>query len=130
MTFQELFDSLDLSKLEPASDYLNKFENDLSTGTYMGWDDRFGGRVMVIPVNTWICTDTLVGLQAFFMDMKPIAVSYQDARKNGFFVYWLDDSAPRKVREFIRALDDEESLSITRFDMHETVPTDWLGQGD
>lgn len=127
MTFQELFDSLDLTKLEPASYHVGVFEDALSTGTYFGWSSDFGQRVQVIPVNTWICTDTEVGLYVFFMDMQPVAVSYQSARRNDTSVYWLDEEAPNKMWEFIRSLEKEPSyikLSLT-----EDVPALWLVEG-
>ena len=127
MTFQELLDSIDLTKLEPASNHLDIFENDLNTGTYMSWSEDFGQRVQVTPVNTWICTDTEVGLYVFFMDMQPVAVSYKNARRNDTNVYWLDEEAPGKMREFIRSL--EEGPDYLKLGLDEDVPALWLVKG-
>ena len=106
---------------------LDALESNLRTDTYLGWSDAFNKRMKVMPINTWICTDTLVGVFAYYFDGNFVALSFQSARKSDTFFHWVSKAEALSVREFIRSLSDEnEPLEITLLDPDNEVSSDWL----
>ena len=105
-----------------------EFESQLNTGTYIGYHKEFEERVEQFPINTWICTDTEVGLYCYFFDGEFIALSFQSGRKNDVNFYWKSNAAAEKVRNFILDLYKEESPGewITVIDEDEEVDSDWI----
>jgi hypothetical protein len=74
----------------------------------MSWDQRFGERVKEHFIQKWICTDTWVGMKAYYFDGEPVAASYQSARKNDVRLEFLSKEAALKVRDFILTLQIEK----------------------
>jgi hypothetical protein len=63
--------------------------------------DTFAERfdVEIFAINTWICTDTNVGLEVMRMQGLPVALIWQSARKSETNIAFLDKAALEKVRE-------------------------------
>jgi hypothetical protein len=105
---------------------LEGLERELSTGTYLGWSEEFNGRMRVSPVNAWLCTDTIVGVFAYYFDGVFVALSFQSARKSGTEFCWVSEFAAYGVRECIRRLADDD-FKVELIDRDEELPSFWLG---
>lgn len=51
-----------------------------------------------------MCTDTLVGTIAYFLDGVCIAVTFQSGRKSQIEVYWVNEQCYNFVRTAFRAI--------------------------
>jgi len=61
------------------------------------------------PVHTWLCTDTHVGVYAYFLEDEFVALSTQEARKCDVEFEWASISAYNAVERYIRSLDEAEN---------------------
>lgn len=104
---------------------LEAFERDLNIGTYFGWHEEFDRRVRRIPINTWMCTDTNVGIYAYFFDGEFVALSFQSARKSDINIKWMYTDAARRVREFIRSLRDQDDEIDVKLIVRDEGLDDW-----
>jgi hypothetical protein len=72
---------------------------------YVKFDYRtFGQRVTTADLITWLCTDTQVGLYAYYFDNELVAISYQSARKSDLNLFWVSTELREKMREFVLSL--------------------------
>lgn len=70
--------------------YLSNAETEL-------WNQRMHQRY----IQTWICTDTQVGTAVIFLDDKPIALSYQSARRYDISYYFFDEEGVNQLRNLL-----------------------------
>lgn len=92
-------------KYEPD---LGEFESELRTETWMGYNRLFNDRMIAYPINTWVCTDTRVGVYAYFFDLRLVAVSFQQGRKWPVEFHWISVGEAVPVRDFILSLSEPE----------------------
>ena len=79
---------------------------------YAKFDYRtFGQRVTTADLITWLCTDTQVGLYAYYFDNELVAISYQSARKSDLNLFWVSTELREKMREFVLSLYTSEQDS-------------------
>lgn len=64
----------------------------------------FGQRVTTADLITWLCTDTQVGLYAYYFDDELVVISYQSARKSDLNLFWVSAELREKMREFVLSL--------------------------
>lgn len=69
---------------------------------------KFEARVKGYWLAVWQCTDTWVGMAAYFMDGELVAISTQTARKSGTEYDFVNNEAAEKVRAFVIELIAEE----------------------
>lgn len=112
-----------IATIEPNLDTL---EAELETGTYLGWSEAFNERVKCRCINTWTCTDTLVGLNAYYLDNEFVAFSFQSARKSDIHFYWVSLEIAKRVKTFILELSGEDQLKITLISDLKELPPSWL----
>ncbi|NDV50167.1 hypothetical protein [Salipiger sp. PrR003] len=55
--------------------------------------------LQVVELNTWICTDTGVGMNLMLLNDEPIAVSWQSARRNPTSYAFISEEAYELLRE-------------------------------
>lgn len=109
MKIQDLIDAIDMSKLSPRHVGFEDFADELRIPHYYfewkenAWD-LFTERVKAVPVYTWYCTDTEVGILAFFLDSELVCLSFQTGRKMDENFYWLSKEAAKSVSDFIETL--------------------------
>ncbi len=72
------------------------------------YDHLFCDEVEAYHITKWICTDTWVGLTAYFYQDKPVAVSFQPARKSDTTVLFVSNEAAETMRTYILSLMDEK----------------------
>jgi hypothetical protein len=132
ITLQDVLDRvLPFEKIDPATlrwgPDLGKLEEHLMTGTFLSWNEKFEERVKAAAINEWLCTDTMVGVYAIYLDGRFVALSFQSARKNDTTYYWNSTEDAKAMREFIRSLSDEADpfeASLIKPDI--TFPAWWL----
>lgn len=104
MKLSELIAKVDRSKKNSLSADVDAFCQALDINEYLGWDQRFDGRVKGYALTQWLCTDTHVGMNVYFMDDEPVAVSNQSARKSDTYLSFVSAEAAQKVKDFILSL--------------------------
>jgi hypothetical protein len=62
---------------------------------------RFDARIQRSPLNTWICTDTEVGLFAYYLDGRLVGFSYLGFRKGLIQFKWINRESAQDVRRAI-----------------------------
>ena len=88
-------------------------------GTALGFPDFYWGqqpddaekRITAYYVKAWNCTDTWVGIVAYFWDGSFVGYSVQEARKSGIDYYWVGREAVRQLRSYMQSEFDLDSLS-------------------
>lgn len=108
MKLSELIAKVDRSKKNLLSADADAFCQALDINEYLGWDQRFDDRVKGYALTQWLCTDTHVGMNVYFMDDEPVAISSQTARKNDTDMYFVSSEAAQKVKDFILSLVEEQ----------------------
>lgn len=126
-----------LAKVKPFSDYienvyspqpdLEALESELETGTFLGWSEAFNKRVKVMPVNAWLCTDTMVGVNAYYLDGEFVALSFQSARKNDTDFKWTSVEAATKIQVLIREISaGKEDFSFPLINAEDEISAEWM----
>lgn len=126
-----------LSRVKPFSDYVQServpypdlcaFESELQTGTHLNWSEDFNERVKVMPVNAWLCTDTTVGVNAYYLDGEFVSLSFQRYRKDDVEFKWKSEADARKVQTLIRRISEKnEELNLELLDAEEQVSIEWI----
>lgn len=63
-------------------------------------------------IGYWIqkhnCTDTWVGVIAYFLDDEFLCITQQEARKSDTYFYFASDKMMRKLHSFLLTLDEDE----------------------
>lgn len=83
---------------------IDHFTKALRIEHYFGWSPEFNARVRRNFIERWLCTDTMVGTAVYFFDDKPVAVSWQSARKNDTELQFFSKEDAVAVREFLYSL--------------------------
>lgn len=65
------------------------------------YPEDFMDRVKCYWLTNWLCTDTWVGMQVYYMDGEPVALTKQTGRKNGIRVFFTSAAAAEKVRAYL-----------------------------
>lgn len=60
----------------------------------------------------WYCTDTYVGHKVYYFDDRPVAYSFQVARKASENFYWLSKETMEEVRKYVLEIVQLENLPI------------------
>ena len=77
--------------------------------------DMFSKRMSYAWLVQWTCTDTCVGIQAYYLDSELVAVYTQIARRANEYVFWVDQSAFEKTRDFFHSV-QTDNLSFNTID--------------
>jgi len=93
---------------------------DFGLSHYSFWGDFAGNiiasKLKTFPVDTWMCTDTVVGLYLLWMDNKWVGFSWQPARKSSIDHYWTSLEDATAVRQMLL-----DNLSIPENKWHNYV---------
>jgi hypothetical protein len=108
MLIEEL---LDLMKDQEAEDYtdleeLFESEFDMHNTYLLSGGDRLTSKYY----HSWTCTDTKVGIMVYYLDEKPICLSFQSARKANIDFSWLSIRAFRETKEYAISLSEPAAL--------------------
>lgn len=105
-----------------AQDWSNieDFSQELGLNVYTGHHE-FEQRVKKYWIHSWYCTDTWVGLAAYFMDDELICVTVQKGRKWDEEFQWVSKEAALKVRDFILDIDKDDSREVSLLNLDEDL---------
>ncbi len=79
-------------------------------------------------IKTWMCTDTLVGLYAYFFRDEFAFVTSQTGRKCDINFYWVNQEMHTKVADYLRSFIKPEDMDIVELnDMHYDINIDNYG---
>ena len=100
---------LPINGKEPCWD-LDLFLNDLDLESlsYYIEHEKFSADMSKVPLIDWICTDTSVGIYAYYLNHILVAVSLQAYRTCTADLFWVSEVARNNVRKFIVSLSDEQ----------------------
>jgi hypothetical protein len=103
----KLIDALrNVDKSQPYDAQMSDFVYEF--GLNDGWSDKFGQRVKQYYLIKWMCSDTWVGVCAYFFDDELVAMSEQMARKGDTNISFVSKEAAEKIKAFIVAILAEE----------------------
>lgn len=73
---------------------INEYDLDLSKNTCLY--SQF--------IISWYCTDTWVGVRAFYLNNELVCVAYQTGRKDGSAFHWVSQETKTKTRDYLNSL--------------------------
>ncbi len=93
-----------VDKSEKNSDYVNLEElaNEVGINQWLSTPDDC--RIKSYFFFKWYCTDTYVGGRVYFLDEKPVAVSWQSGRKCSEVFEWISQELFNEVHKYIVSL--------------------------
>ena len=129
-----------LDKSDQNSDYVD-LEDMMAEVNYtssgFAWEikqDKDNPRLKCYWIANHICTDTWVGLRAYFLDDQFICRSHQGAHKSSEYFEWVSVEDKKLTLEYIKSLDtsedefDETPLLDMEEDMGIGYPIQFTGQ--
>lgn len=132
MKLRELMEKVDLSSNNETVGDLETFARELFNEPPCGWSNEFGEQVKGYYIQKWLCTDTWVGLVAYFWNGEPLAISWQPARKSSETIDFVSKDIAIRLRDFIRDLtasnDPEPTIANLETDVGETYTVNWASE--
>lgn len=121
MKVSEALSKIDLTTGRPAYD-IEAFAEALGVDLRTNWSEVFNQRITQYPIQEWMCTDTLVGIHAYFMDGEPVAISVQVGRKRRKEIDFLSKEAADKVRSLLLTLLAREASEPSIISLDKDLP--------
>lgn len=125
-------ENVDPSKNNETEGDLESFAQELFASPPYGWSPVFGDRVKGYYIKKWLCTDTWVGLVAYFWNGEPLAVSYQSARKSSEKFQFVSVDVANRLKSFILELTESNDPEPTIVDLDEelgeTYTVNWASE--
>lgn len=84
------------------------------------WPESLDRRLRAFPIFHWICTDTLAGMEAYFLDGEPVGCGYRASRKSMLRIRWLSKEHAERVRAVLLEHMDKPAYDI--LDPDEDIP--------
>ena len=100
MTLQEIIDNIDKSNKDSYVN-LEEIAREFNIHEYVDGDDS---RISSYYYAKWLCTDSWVGGRVYFLDDKPICVSWQSGRKSYEDFEWISQEAFNITHQYILTL--------------------------
>ena len=83
--------------------------------------EKYKARVSYAEVNTWVCTDTLVGCYSHYLDGEFVAISYKSARKDDIHFFWVSKEHMRKFIDFLLSIEINKDECLDRCSLVEQL---------
>lgn len=125
MNFREALDKLDKATADTGFPEYRKIAAMFSVHNECRDYDLFESRLKKYWVSSWMCTDTIVGLAAYYLDNQLVAVSAQPARKSDENIFFISQPAADLVEKFVSDL-EEKSAFITIADLETPLDDFWF----
>lgn len=107
MNAQEILKTIDTSKMERTYvDFYEMCEREFEIYEHLQQKEQ---RLTYCYYHTWQCTDTFVGIRVWYLDDKPVCISFKPYRKYYEKFYWLDNSSYEEVFRYALSLKMDES---------------------
>lgn len=108
-TINELLETINTSKMERGYvDISDMCENQFDIFEYIE-QPQDSVRLTYCYYESWICTDSRVGLKVWYFDDEPVCISYKFSRKGYVDYVWLSKEDFHKVRNYIHSLKYQEN---------------------
>lgn len=136
MKIKDVIKLIDPTQVSPGSFYDSPVSNDgdiqkwaelvgFDRDHFDCWSEEFGCRMLKHAVYSWVCTDTVVGVHVYCLDKKPVAISFQFARKSGKRLYFIDKEAYVHTKQVVQTFMLEVPDDVKFADLEEEVHPDW-----
>lgn len=130
MKLSEIIERLDKSKTNKDYLDLTSLANELEI--YDNLNTYESDRIEVYWIANHYCTDTFVGLRAYFIDDQLFAVSKQAGRKSNEDLFWVSEDSREFVKNYVRSLVEPEVDNFSLLNMEEDLgdyyPIKYAGQ--
>lgn len=120
------YQSIDFYHITKHDACIKDFESDLQTNTYIGYSHEFESNMTAYPISTWLCTDQMVGVLAYFFRNKFVALSFQRGRKWDVKIQWVSQECANEVREYILSLADGSDINAQLIDPTQELNNFWF----
>ncbi len=84
------------------------FAEEFEIYSLMGTPSDF--KIECLGISTWICTDTQVGLHAYYFEQEFVGLSTQKYRKSNKNFFWVSEDAYRMVRTYLESLVEDQPM--------------------
>ena len=132
MKLSELIKLVDKSPANTTSGDIEDFARELIACPTYGWSNEFSENVKGYWIQKWLCTDTWVGLTAWYWGDEPLAVSWQSARKNDETFQFVNKEIAERLRIYIKTIlethDPEPTIVDLEEDLGETYTVSWASE--
>lgn len=115
MKWSEAIALIDPTIREPGCRYIDPiWEGDVGPFASLleiwdiNWSEEFSKRMLKHWVQSWICTDTRVGIAVYCLDGEVVAVSHQPARKSDEVIQFLSKPAAMQVTRVLLQLREQQ----------------------
>lgn len=125
MKLRELIQNVDRSTKNEDDADIDAFCQALDINEWLGWNKEFDKRVKGYALTQWLCTDTHVGFNVYYMDDRPVAVSTQSARKSDVQISFVSVEAAQQVKDFILSLVGKDEFNPILCDLEEECGEDY-----
>ena len=117
---------------------LTELQKELNSGTDL-WDNgdvhdpvmkEVYRRLATIPIHTWLCHDTFVGVHAIYFDGNFAALTFQSARKSEVEYRWVSLGMAEQVRTWLRSIDPgyNSKPEVLVFGPDDRIDPKWLDE--
>lgn len=118
MKIKDIIQKVDKSKNFEKEVYLGDFANKIfAVSIYCNEQTRLKSYF----IGNWRCTDTTVGYLVYFLDDKPVAISYKTARKQTERIEWLSKDDYINVKTYVMSFLVEEEDIYYVADLEEDI---------
>lgn len=120
MNIEQLLDKIDTSKMEHIE--ISSMCEDI--GIY-DWPEQPSGdeRLKYCYYQSWICTDTKVGIRVWYFDDRAVCVSYKPYRKHTEDFYWFSKEYYHGVKTYLESLIVDDDTVYCEIVSDETIKT-------
>ncbi len=128
--------ALSLASGDPPSSYplgnVEDLERELNSGTHLGYIDLDESlseleSLSVVDLQTWLCTDTSVGLRALLVASRPVALMFQPARRSDTSFLWFSQNEARFVRQLLRQIAEKLDPDVSPEIVSDSPSDGWVG---
>lgn len=111
ITINEILYKIDKSKMVTQDDgsFHSMCESEFDIYEYFDVQEN-ELRIAYCWYHSWICTDTQVGIRVWYLDNKPVCISWQPYRKSDEQFGWISPT------DFVLVQDYAESLRSSEYD--------------
>lgn len=86
-------------------------ESILSEFEMYSWPEKENTLLTSCFYAKWYCTDTYVGGRVYFLGERPVAISWQSARKSDEKFTWVSKDAMIKTRDYLLTLFEDQAYN-------------------
>ena len=124
MIIEKIIENLDKSEKNKDDSCvwdLSVFQRELDICQESVMQDKDNPRLMGYWVANRYCTDSYVGLRAYFFDGKFAALSFQGGRKSDENFEWASEEIAYDIRNYILSLSDVPELKVKTLNVKEDL---------